>query len=90
LVDRIGSFAVFVAVGIGAQVLTVVGLVVMFRKRGWLTPDGTVPAAIPAARHRPGPHMRWLFIHPMRGSQGPPETVAPATGQGSNVPASPQ
>jgi hypothetical protein len=85
MVTRLGSFAVFVAVGIGAQVLTVTGLVVMFRKRGWLTSDGMVPAATAAARHRPGPHMRWLYLHPMRGHGGPPQTVAPATGVASTV-----
>ncbi len=84
MVTRLGSFAVFLAVGIGAQVLTVIGLVVMFRKRGWLTPDGTVPAAIPATRHRPGTHVRWLYMHPLRGHGSGPQ----APGQVSTVAAS--
>jgi magnesium transporter len=79
MVTRLSSLAVFLAVGIGAQIVTVVGLVVMFRTRGWLTPNGMVPAATPAARHRPGQHMRWLYIHPMRGWR--PQTIAPATAQ---------
>jgi hypothetical protein len=85
MVTRLGSFAVFFVVGIGAQVLTVVGLVVMFRKRGWLTSDGMVPAATPAARRQPGPHMRWLYLHPMRGRVARPQTVAPGPGQASTV-----
>jgi magnesium transporter len=89
MVNRIGSFAVFLAVGIGAQVLTVIALVVMFRKRGWLTSDGMVPSASPAARHQPGPYMRWLYIHPWRGRGGRPQTVAPATAPASAVSASP-
>ena len=89
MVTRLGSLAVFLAVGIGAQILTVVGLVVMFRKRGWLTSDGMVPAARPAARHQPGPHMRWLYIHTMRGRGGRPQTAAPTTAQASIVSASP-
>jgi len=88
MVNRIGSFAVFVAVGIGAQVLTVIALVVMFRKRGWLTANGMVPAATPADRHQPGPHMRWLYIHPMRGRGPRPNTVTPATGQSGSAPGS--
>jgi magnesium transporter len=90
MVNRIGSFAVFVAVGIGAQVLTVIALVVMFRKRGWLTSTGMVPAATPAARRPHGQHMRWLYLHPMRGHGWRPETIAPATGQSGPVPDVPE
>jgi len=86
MVTRLGSLAVFLAVGIGAQILTVIGLVVMFRTRGWLSSDGTVPGATPAVRHRPGPHMRWLYIHAMRDRVGAPHTVTPATGQPGTVP----
>jgi CorA-like Mg2+ transporter protein len=89
MVNRIGSFAVFLAVGIGAQVLTVIALVVMFRKRGWLTANGMVPAATPADRHQPGPRMRWLYIHTMRGHAGHPHTVPPASSQASIVSANP-
>jgi magnesium transporter len=88
MVNRIGSFAVFVVIGIGTQILTVTALVVMFRKRGWLTSDGMVPPATPAARHQPGRHMRWLYLHPMRGRGWPPQPVTPAAGQGGSVPAS--
>jgi magnesium transporter len=90
MVNRIGSLAVFLAVGIGAQILTVVALVVMFRKRGWLTADGMVPAATPAARRQPGPHMRWLYVHPMRAHGGQPQGGATASGQPGTVPASPR
>jgi magnesium transporter len=80
MVNRIGSLGVFIAVGIGSQILTVSALVLMFRKRGWLSADGTVPAATPAVRHRPGAHMRWLYLHPMRPGTGPPP-VSGLTGQ---------
>ena len=85
MVTRLSSLAVFLAAGIGLQILTVVGLVVMFRKRGWLTSDGMVPAAAPAARRQPGPHTRWLYVHPMRGQGWAPPTLATATGPAGTV-----
>jgi magnesium transporter len=59
MVNHLGSAAVFVGLGLGLQVLTVIGLVVMFRRRGWLTSDGTVPPATPAHRPRVPREQRW-------------------------------
>ena len=36
LVDRIGSPAAFFGIGVGTEVLAVVGLLTMFRRRGWM------------------------------------------------------
>ncbi len=36
LVNRIGSLAAFVGIGIGTEALAVVGLLVMFKRRGWM------------------------------------------------------
>jgi hypothetical protein len=83
MVSRLGSIWVFFGAGIGAQIATVTALVVMFRKRGWLTPDGMVPAAAPARRHRPGQHMRWLYLHPGKAHTGPPPPLP--NGQGPSV-----
>lgn len=63
MVTRLSSLEVFLALGIGLQLLVVVGLVVFFRQRGWLTPDGTVPAVVGARRHRVGREQRWRVLH---------------------------
>ncbi|HTW07776.1 MAG TPA: magnesium transporter CorA family protein [Acidimicrobiales bacterium] len=76
MVDRLGGLGVFLGVGIGLQVATVVLLVVLFRRRGWLRPDGTVPAAVPARRTRSAPHLRWLAVHPPPTSAGAKATSA--------------
>ena len=36
LVNRIGSLAAFVGIGIGTEVVAVVALVTLFRTRGWM------------------------------------------------------
>ena len=45
LVTRINGLAAFVGLGIGLEVLAVVVLVVLFRRRGWLTSQGMGPAS---------------------------------------------
>jgi magnesium transporter len=69
MVERIGSFPVFVVAGIGLQVLTAVALVVMFRRRGWLSGDGTVPSAKPAIRSGATRDKLW---HQLRLAKEPP------------------
>ena len=61
--------AVFLVVGVGLQVLTAGALLVMFRHRGWLSSDGTVPPATPADRPRVARDKRWYLLHPPKGSQ---------------------
>jgi magnesium transporter len=68
MVNRLSSRSIFLVVGIGLQVLVVVGLFVLFRRRGWLSSDGTVPAATPAARPRLARDQRWRQLHPLEGS----------------------
>jgi magnesium transporter len=89
MIARITSLPAFWAIGVGFQIVVAVALLVMFRRRGWLSSDGTVPAAVPAKRTRPMmSHMRWLALHPIKSiSTGPPDTAsagaATAAGQGS-------
>ena len=64
MVGRLQGLGIFVAAGLGLQVATVVLLVVMFRRRGWLTSQGTVPTPNPASRAGPGGRMRWPGWHP--------------------------
>jgi len=59
MVVRITSLPAFLIVGIGLQAVVVVGLVVVFRRRGWLSGDGTVPPARPADRSRLSLPERW-------------------------------
>ncbi len=76
MISKITSLPAFWAFGVGSQVIVTVALLVMFRKRGWLSSDGTVPAAVPAKSTRPMiSHMRWLALHPIRSISvgGPPE-----------------
>lgn len=64
MVSRITGVASFLVAGIGVQVLIVVGLIVMFRRRGWLSTDGTVPPVTPAKRPRLNQAGRWHQLHP--------------------------
>jgi magnesium transporter len=86
MIAKIGSVQAFWAVGVGSQIVVATALLMMFRRRGWLSSDGTVPAAVPARRTRPlMSHMRWLALHPIKSiSTGvPPQTaVAGATPAG--------
>ncbi len=63
MVTRITSFSDFVGIGIGLQVLVAGALFVMFRRRGWLSGDGTVPSATPAARPSRSLEGRWKTLH---------------------------
>jgi magnesium transporter len=63
MVARLGSLPVFLAVGIGLQVVAVAILVVFFRQRGWLTADGTVPSPAPASRRTVARDKRWSVVH---------------------------
>jgi magnesium transporter len=64
MVSRLGSLSVFLGVGVGLQVVAAALLVIMFRRRGWLTSDGTVPSAAPAERRRLPRDKRWKLVHP--------------------------
>ncbi|HUC36404.1 MAG TPA: magnesium/cobalt transporter CorA [Acidimicrobiales bacterium] len=71
MVNRITGLGVFVGVGIGLQVLVVTALVYQFRRRGWLTSDGMVPAVVPAQRHQLSPQKRWHVLHGAEAQQAP-------------------
>jgi magnesium transporter len=66
MIGRITSLQVFLVLGIGLQILVVAALVLLFRQRGWLTSNGTVPPATPAKRQRVPRHRRWHILHPVR------------------------
>jgi hypothetical protein len=42
----------------------VVALFVLFRRRGWLSADGTVPASGPVVRAKLPQAERWHHLHP--------------------------
>ena len=69
MVNRITTLPVFLGLGIGLQLLVVAALVVLFRRRGWLSTDGTVPAATPAKRPRMARDKRWHLLQPPIPSQ---------------------
>ena len=62
MVNRITSLPVFLGAGVGLQVLVVVGLLALFRRRGWLSSDGTVPPATPSRRVRLSHDRRWHVL----------------------------
>jgi magnesium transporter len=80
MVSRLGSFGVFLGAGIGLQALVAAGLLVMFRRRGWLSSEATVPPPAPAQRGPVAPHMRWLDVRP------PPAGRQPARRRGHTAP----
>jgi magnesium transporter len=61
MVDRLGGAPVFYGAGIALQIGVVLVLLVMFRRRGWLGTDGTVPVAAPATRPALSRQQRWRF-----------------------------
>jgi magnesium transporter len=66
MIDRITSLPAFLLAGIGSQIVVAASLLLMFRKWGWLSSNGTVPSAVPARRVIRMPLLRWLNIRPMR------------------------
>lgn len=71
MVNRITSLPVFIIGGVALPAAVVVGLMVVFRQRGWLSADGTVPPATPARRPHVTRHERWHLVTPLRGPQSP-------------------
>jgi magnesium transporter len=71
MVNHITSLPAFLGAGIGLQVAVTVALLVVFRRRGWLSADGTVPPARPADRPHVTRHERWHIAQP------PKEPVRP-------------
>ena len=71
MVTRITSLPVFVVAGIALPAAVVAALVVVFRRRGWLTADGTVPPARPAQRPRLTRQQRWHQLTPPQGRRSP-------------------
>ena len=70
MITRITSLQVFLVLGVGLQILTVVALLVLFQRRGWLSGDGTVASASPATRQTLPPDRRWCLLHLVRDSPG--------------------
>jgi magnesium transporter len=66
MVTRLTSLPVFLGAGIGLQVAVAAGLIIVFRRRGWLTADGTVPPAKPADRPHVTQHERWHLAQPLK------------------------
>jgi len=63
MVNRLTSLPVFWIVGVGLQLVALVGLLVYFQRRGWMSADGTVPAAQPARRRSALRPERWRQLH---------------------------
>jgi magnesium transporter len=70
MVNRLGGLGIFLGAGLGLQVLTVIALVVFFRRRGWLSANGTVPSVTSTPRPRLARHSRWLVLHPAAARRG--------------------
>jgi magnesium transporter len=65
MVNRLDNLPVFLGAGIGLQVAVVVGLLVLFKRRGWMSAEGTVPAPGPAVRVKATTQAeRWHRVHP--------------------------
>jgi magnesium transporter len=71
MVTRLGSLPALITLGIVLPLLVVAGLIVVFRQRGWLSSDGTVPPARPARRPHTTRRERWHLLTPIRGPQSP-------------------
>jgi magnesium transporter len=63
MVNRLGSLPIFLAIGVGLPIAVAVALFVLFRRRGWLSADGTVPAPGPAVRATSTHAERWHRLH---------------------------
>jgi magnesium transporter len=87
MVVRITSLPVFLLLGIGLQVLTVIALIVFFRRRGWLSSAGTVPPATAARRPSVPRARRWHVLHPEHAPA--PQPAEPAGSAGPTGPAVP-
>jgi magnesium transporter len=72
MVNRLMSFPVFLFVGIGLELLAVIVLLVYFQRRGWMSGDGTVPAAKSASRPRAPRAERWRQLLPAGMRPGQP------------------
>ncbi len=81
MIARIPSLPAFLLLGIGLQILVVIGLVAMFRRRGWLAADGTVPSITPAERPSLDRRKRWYQALPGGLSNGQHQTIQPANPQ---------
>jgi magnesium transporter len=81
MVDRLTSLPAFVAIGVGLPIFTVVALIVLFRQRGWLTSDGTVPPAIPSTRPHVARDRRWHVLHAASGVRPGLASPVPAHSQ---------
>ncbi len=66
MVTRITSLPAFLGAGIGLPVAVAIALVVVFRRRGWLSADGTVPPARPADRPHVTQQERWHLAQPLK------------------------
>jgi magnesium transporter len=75
MVNRITGLPAFLVAGIGLQILIVVALLVMFRRRGWLTTDGTVPSVTAGDRPPLDRDRRWNQLHPRVPPQGGARTT---------------
>jgi magnesium transporter len=70
MVSRIGGAGVFWGLGVGLQIAVSIGLLVMFRRRGWLASVAPAPPppVPPTASSRPAP---WLTVLPPHAPVGP-------------------
>jgi magnesium transporter len=71
MVARLGTAWVFWIFGVTVQVVLAGVLLYLFRNRGWLSSDASVPskeANRTRTRPRPRPEHRWLAVHPHPGS----------------------
>jgi magnesium transporter len=66
MVNRITGLPAFLGLGIGLQVAVAAALIVVFRRRGWLSGDGTVPPATPADRPHVTQQERWHLARPLK------------------------
>jgi hypothetical protein len=85
MVTHLTGLPVFLVVGVGLQILVVAALVLLFRQRGWLSSNGTVPPASPARRPRVPRDKRWHVIHPEgihRSTLTPPLAAQPQSSAG--------